>query len=149
MDTDNTVREEDHQLRKAELSNQWRGGLQLGDNVDLGGQRMRVVGNNRDGTKPILSDAVDANAGERAYKQYKQHLSGAWKTKTKEPDEREWEVSGPLSDSESLKDEQDRATVERLRADGAPAQVIEAAGAPIRDAAYEAAKRGLQDAWKR
>ena len=76
MDTDNTVREEDHQLRKAELSNQWRGGLQLGDNVDLGGQRMRVVGNNRDGTKPILSDAVDANAGERAYKQYKQHLSG-------------------------------------------------------------------------
>ena len=54
-------------------------------------------------------------------KQYKEHLSGAWKTKPmkkqKEPDEREWEISGPLSDSQSaeLKESAWRDSVEELQ----------------------------------
>ena len=100
IDADRSVREQNHQLRKAELSAAWKGGLKLNDEVIIDGERMRVAGNNRENNKPILSDAVDADdAAERAYDEYKKHLSGAWK-KQKEPIEREWEVAGPLSDSQ-------------------------------------------------
>ena len=103
IDADRSVREENYQLRKAQLSAAWKGGLELGDNVDIGGRHMRVAGNNHEGTKPILGDAVDTtDAAERAYDEYKKHLSGAWK-KQKKPSDREWEVAGVLSDSESAK----------------------------------------------
>lgn len=65
--------------------------------------------------------------------------------KQNEPDPVEWPVAGPLSDSF----EQDRAMVEQMRADGASAGEIEAAAAPIRDAAYSAAVDELSNAWKK
>ena len=82
-DTDNTVREENYQLSKAQLSAAWRGGLRLGDEVMIGDQRMRVSGNNRDNNRPILSDAstVDADAQQSAYEISKRQLADAWKTR--------------------------------------------------------------------
>ena len=99
MDADRSVREQNYQLRKAQLSSAWRGGLTLGDEVIIDGERMRVAGNNRENNKPILGDADTVDAAERAYDEYKKHISGAWK-KQKEPKEREWEIAGPLSDSQ-------------------------------------------------
>ena len=64
MDADRSVREQSYQLRKAKLSNAWRGGLQLGDNVDIGGQRMRMVGNSREGDRPTFADASNVNGSE-------------------------------------------------------------------------------------
>ena len=96
MDADRSVREQSYQLRKAKLSNAWRGGLQLGDNVDIGGQRMRMVGNSREGDRPTFADASNVNGSEEkrtAYKAGVRAMSNAWKTKPrkeqKEPNERE------------------------------------------------------------
>ena len=115
MDADRSIREENCQLRKAELSARWKGGLQLGDEVIIDGERMRVSGSNREGTKPILGGADTVDAAERAYDGYEKHLSGAWK-KQKEPDFKEWECAGPLSDCESseIKEQAWRDSVEEL-----------------------------------
>ena len=173
---DNTIREQNRDLRKAELSVAWRGGLALGDEVTLGGQRMQVAGNSREGDKPLLSDAstVDASTVKRAaYEAGVAAMTDAWRTRpadaapgyacttadgkqgkwtrgkggalvcmaqgTKAAN-REFEVAGPLSD---------RAIVEQLRADGAAAWEIEAAGQPIRDGAWKAAVDELSNAWRK
>ena len=68
IDADRSIREQNHQLRKAELSARCKGGLQLGDEVIIDGERMKVCGNSREGDKPILSDAstVDGSEMKRA-----------------------------------------------------------------------------------
>ena len=115
---DNTVRSQNHQVRKAELSARWKGGLQDGDPVHMGDRNLEVVGHNPKNNKLVLAD-TDMVDGDQlksdAYKEYKKHLSGAWK-KQKEPSEREWEVSGPLSDSqrEDIKEAAWRDSVEEL-----------------------------------
>ena len=90
-------------VQKAYLSNAWKGGhFELGDQVVVEGRPM--VGTHY--THATHVEFVDINTldgdelKKRAFDEYKAHLSGAWK-KQKEPDEREWECGGPLSDSES------------------------------------------------
>ena len=125
VDADNSQRCREHyDYQKEELSARWKGGLSNGDPVRIADRNLEVIGHNPENGKVVFvdTDMVDADdAAERAYKQFKKHLSGAWK-KQKEPDEREWECAGPLSDAESAK---------------------------IKSDAYEQSVRDLQDAWRK
>ena len=95
--------DDDHpDVRKFALSNAWKGGhFEPGDAMIYEGKVM--VGTKY--TDESHVEFVDIRSGDGdklkqdAYKQYKEHLSGAWK-KQKEPKEREWEVAGPLSNSQ-------------------------------------------------
>ena len=54
----------DHELRKAQLSAAWRGGLRAGDQLTIGDQRLDVLGYNAD-DRLVLADAseLDREAG--------------------------------------------------------------------------------------
>ena len=108
-------------VQKAHLSARWKGGLDVGDQVTIDGVT-RVGANYNDDSEVEFYSIADGDALKKhAYDQSKKNLSGRWKTKPKkeqrEPDEREWECAGPLSDSQSaeLKEQAWRDSVEELQ----------------------------------
>ena len=125
--SDNTNRsplcDDDHRdVRKFALSNAWKGGhFEPGDAMIYEGKVMVGTKYTDEGHVEFVDiRSVDGDQLKSdAYQQYKEHLSGAWKTKQKEPSEREWEMGGSIGDGKS-----------------------------VRDAAYEQSCRDLQDAWR-
>ena len=64
-----------------ELSNRWRGGLQPGDTVTVGGRRKTVVGRDFEG-KYLVRDAETLDADtikQQAYDAYNAELTSAWR----------------------------------------------------------------------
>ena len=132
--TDNTNRErpidESHpDVQKAYISNNWKNGVEPGDVVTINGRQMIGTHYTDEGSVEFADiNTMDGDALKKcAYDEAKRNLSERWKTKPmkkqKEPDEREWEVSGPLSDSSQ--------------------------GSEVKREAWEQSCRDLQDAWKR
>ena len=133
----------DHELRKAQLSAAWRGGLRAGDQLTIGDQRLDVLGYNAD-DRLVLADAseLDREAGldadsikQQAYDAAVAELSNAWRTRPtvdQEPD-----------DDIDLDQDEDDEEDERMDVRD------EAAADAIRRAAWEQSVRDLQDAWKR
>ena len=84
IDADRSVREENYQLRKAELSNAWKGGLQDGDHVDIDGRNMEVIGRNVDNGKLVLADTAELDADDikrTAYNDGVAAMNDAWRTR--------------------------------------------------------------------
>ena len=78
-------RELNRDLRNAELSNAWKGGLQEGDNVTMGDRRMEVVGHNVDTGKTILADTAELDTDElkrAVYEDGVQAMNDAWRTRS-------------------------------------------------------------------
>ena len=119
--TDNSNRsppsDDDHpDVRKFALSKAWEGGqIEPGDAFVYEGTPM-VATHHTDDSHIEFVDirSLDGDKLKQdAYQQYKAHLSGAWK-RQKEPSPREWEISGPLSDSKNAEVSREQAWLDSV-----------------------------------
>ena len=110
VDTNNRERKIDDShpdVQKAYISNNWKNGVEPGDVVNINGRPMIGLHYTDEGNVEFVDiNTLDGDALKKcAYDEAKKNLSERWKTEPmkaqKEPDEREWETAGRLSDSES------------------------------------------------
>jgi hypothetical protein len=97
------------------MENAWKGGLAPGDVINFGGKTMVVDSGPATG-RPVLRDASKVDGDERkqaAYSDGVRDMTDAWAKKPpkreeeereEDPDKHEWEMAGPLSDGQSVKD---------------------------------------------
>ena len=110
-------------VQKAYLSNAWKGGVKPGDVVTIDGRTLvgaRYTDDDQTGVE-FYSIADGDQLRKNAYDEGVRAMNNACKNKPKkeqkEPSDREWEISGPLSDSEGaeLKEQARRDSVEELQ----------------------------------
>ena len=98
---------------KVALGAAWKGGLDQNDVVTYGGRQMTVDADPDTG-RPVLRSmsAADGEARKQsAFNNSVRDMNDAWKKpppkkreEEEDPDKHEWEMAGPLSDGQSVKD---------------------------------------------
>ena len=107
-------------VQKAYISSAWKGGVKPGDVVNINGRQMIGTHFTDEGVEFVDINTLDGDElKKRAYDESKKALGERWKPKKaqREPSDREWEISGPLSDLQSseLKERAWRVSVEELQ----------------------------------